>query len=176
MRMQRPFNEIYEQTLAHRRIHDCGTYPFGDGEGLVELVNTRSPNRILELGTALGYTACCFASAANKAIIDTCEMDDAHVRLARENISQHGFAARVKVHHGKFEDTLPSLADGYDIVFFDGFAPDLAVISLAMARLRIGGILICANLRWAEPAMRNQIEKKIQNSSHWKILPALENG
>ncbi|WP_183079493.1 class I SAM-dependent methyltransferase [Rhizobium sp. WW_1] len=56
------------------------------------------------------------------------------------------FGDRVTVHHGAFEDVLPRLASGYDIAFFDGFAPSLQDLDLLASLLRIGGILISANL------------------------------
>lgn len=174
--MPRPLTELYNQTFTHLRQHDCGTYPFGDGEGLMRLVHTLKPSRILELGTALGYTACCFASAAPQALIDTCEMDESHVNLARKNIAQHGFESRVTVHQGKFEDTLPNMGTDYDLAFFDGFAPDIQLLSQVFERIRIGGVLLCANLGLANPQARREIENQISNSSHWKIQPALENG
>lgn len=175
-KMQRPFDDIYQETLLHLRQHDCGTYPFGDGNGLIDLVSKLAPDRILELGTALGYTACCFAKAASAALIDTVEMDSAHVQLARENIARHGFKNRVTVYEGKFEETMPRLYNAYDLVFFDGFAPNLDILIKLQERLRTGGYLICANLGLADAPARNQLEREILNSPHWKIQPALENG
>lgn len=174
--MPRPFNALYTQTLAHLRHHDCGTYPFRDGESLITRVAELQPRRILELGTALGYTACCFASAAPQALIDTCEMDQSHVALARENLARHDFASRVTVHHGKFENMLPHFGTGYDLAFFDGFAPDLQVLTEIFKRIRVGGVLMCANLGLSEPMARKHIEIEIQSLSHWKIQPPLENG
>ena len=174
--MSRPFPEIYEQTLAHLRQHDCGTYPFSDGQGLVARVRALAPVRILELGTALGYTACCFASAAPRARIDTLEMDAQHIEIAHQNIARHGFAERVTVHEGKFEETIPNLRGLYNLIFFDGFAPDLLLLTIIGQRLCIGGTLICANLGLAETAARQQIQREIQNTSRWKIQPSLENG
>ena len=174
--MPRPFNELYELTLSHLHHHDCGTYPFGDDEGLIRLVRKLAPIRVLELGTALGYTACCFASAAPGALIDTLEMDPDHVRMARTHIAQHGFENRVTVHQGKFEETLPRLEEFYDVVFFDGFAPDYAVLKRVRQHLRIGDTMICANLGLVDAAERNRIQSEIQNSTHWKTQPPLENG
>jgi len=174
--MYRPFEDIYDQTLLHLRQHDCGTYPFGDGDGLIELARTLAPKRILELGTALGYTACCFAQASPLALIDTLEMDAEHVEIARENIERHGFINRITVHEGKFEKSIPQLTESYELAFFDGFAPDLDMLNQLQKRLRVGGTLICANLGLADATARKQLQNEISNSSHWKIQPSLENG
>ena len=174
--MTRPFEPLHQQTLGHLRHHNCGTYPFGDGAGLMALVARVNPSRILELGTALGYTSCCFAKAAPKALIDTIDFDEGHVGLARANIDEAGFGDRVIVHRGAFADILPALANNYDLAFFDGFAPDFSIIKALMAKLRDDGILVCANLGLAEPTIRKQLNDKLFLSSHWRIQATLENG
>jgi len=174
--MSRPFDAIYQQTLSHLRQHDCGTYPFGDGENLIARVAELRPKRVLELGTALGYTACCFAAAAPEAHIDTIEMDDTHVRLAGINLERGGFQNRVTVHYGKFLNILPQLSIDYDVCFFDGFAPDIEVFRALASHLRTGGVLICANFGLAEFAAQKTLKTELSNSSHWQIEAALERG
>ncbi len=174
--MTRPFEPLFQQTLAHLSNHNCGTYPFGDGAGLMALTTKVKPHRILELGTALGYTCCCFAKAAPQALIDTIDLDESHVALARANINEAGFGDQVTVHHGAFADVLPALADTYDLAFFDGFAPDFSIIKALMAKLQGDGVLVCANLGLAEPAVRKQLHDQLFKSSHWRIQSTLENG
>ena len=174
--MPRPFQNIYDDTFQHLRMHDCGTYPFGDGASLIALVSHLAPQSILELGTALGYTACCFAKAAPSALIDTVEMDAAHVDIARSNIEQQGYSDRVRVHQGRFDEILPQLSPNYDILFFDGFAPDAELLGKAQTHLRVGGTLICANLGLADTLARKQLQINILNSPHWNMQPSLENG
>ena len=174
--MTRPFEPLYKKTFAHLHHHNCGTYPFGDGAGLVALAASVKPSRILELGTALGYTSCCFAKAAPHALIDTIDFDESHVALARANINEAGFGDQVTVHHGTFADVLPSLANTYDLAFFDGFVPDFPIIKALMAKLGDDGVLVCANLGLAEPAVRKQLNDQLFKSSHWQIQSTLENG
>ena len=174
--MKRPFETIYRQTFDHLRDHGCGTYPFGDGENLITRVAALRPRRILELGTALGYTACCFAQAAPDAIIDTIEMDEAHVLLARHNFEREGFQNRIFVHHGKFLDVLPRLTAGYDVGFFDGFAPDVGVLHALADHLHLGGVLICANMGLAETSAQKALRNELSNSSYWHLEAALEQG
>src|SRR5262245_60362707 len=56
-----PFVKVREATLAHRAKHGCGTWPHSNGALLSALAATADAERILELGTALGYTALSFA-------------------------------------------------------------------------------------------------------------------
>lgn len=85
-------NELQQKTRAHLAEHRCGAYTFNDGDGLMRVVrkymvanSTNTTPRILELGCALGYSAACMASASTDARIDTIEMDNVHVALARKN-------------------------------------------------------------------------------------------
>ena len=74
-----PFAKIRNATNAHRAKHGCGAYPYSNGPLLAALAGVANARRILELGTALGYTALSFASGAPDATVDTIERDPDHV-------------------------------------------------------------------------------------------------
>jgi predicted O-methyltransferase YrrM len=146
-----PFAQVRSQTLRHRAQHGCGTYPFEDGAILGVIAAAIAPERVLELGCALGYTALWFAHDAKAAKIDTIERDAEHVRLARENFSAFGVADRVTVHQGDFAGVLPKLAAGYDLAFFDGFSPTPDYLRAFQKLVRRGGVLISSNCTSAMP-------------------------
>ena len=81
-----PFAKVKAATDAHRARHGCGAYPYDNGPLLAALAAAANARRILELGTALGYTALSFASGAPDSTVDTIERDPEHVQLARDNI------------------------------------------------------------------------------------------
>ena len=141
-----PFRDIQAGTDEHRAQHGCWAYPYDDGSRLGALAAAIGAQRILELGTALGYTALWFAHGSPGAAVDTVERDTDHVRLARANISAAGKTDRITVHEGDFEAVLPSLTPGYDLVFFDGYAPTLPIMTEVKRLLGNGGVLISANL------------------------------
>jgi predicted O-methyltransferase YrrM len=141
-----PFAYIREATLAHRKQHRCGAYPYGNGPMLGALARAVGARRILECGCALGYTALCFANGASAAEIDTVERDPVHVTLARDNISALGMESRIAVHQGEFETVLPTLEADYDLAFFDGHTPAPALLAELRRLLRTGGTLVTANL------------------------------
>ena len=97
-----PFRPIQDATRVHRREHGCGAYTFEDGAGLIDLSARFKPARILELGAALGYTACCLASGSPEARVDTIERDPIHVELARRNIEEANLSSRITVLAGNF--------------------------------------------------------------------------
>ena len=149
-----PFVQVRSQTLRHRAQHGCGTYPFEDGAILGVIAAAIAPERVLELGCALGYTALWFAHGAKAAKIDTIERDAEHVRLARENFSAFGVADRVTVHQGDFAGVLPKLAAGYDLAFFDGFSPTPDYLRAFQKLVRRGGVLISSNLHFRDAETR----------------------
>jgi len=141
-----PFAPVRAATLAHRAKHGCGTWPYENAPLLGTLAAAIDARRILELGTALGYTALSFARGAPEAVIDTVERDAEHVRLASGNIAAAAMDGRVSVHHGDFADVLPTLTPGYDLAFFDGHTPMPKLHAELHRLLRPRGLLVTANL------------------------------
>jgi predicted O-methyltransferase YrrM len=111
--------------------------------------------RVLELGTALGYTACCWADAG--ALVDTVEGDPTHADLAEANVSRMGASDRVTVHRGDFADVVRRLPGPYDVVFFDGNAPDLDLLGAMRERLAPSGLLVTTNLHFAGERFRRHL-------------------
>ncbi|HKA80802.1 MAG TPA: class I SAM-dependent methyltransferase [Xanthobacteraceae bacterium] len=141
-----PFAQVRSATLAHRAKHGCGAWPYDNGALLGTLAAAANAERILELGTALGYTALSFAHGAPNARVDTVERDPDHVRLARANVAAAGMGDRVTVHEGDFGDVLPTLEPGYDLAFFDGHTPVPRLHAELHRLLRPRGVLVTANL------------------------------
>src|ERR1700681_5119761 len=136
-----PFAKVKAATDAHRARHGWGAYPYDNGPLLAALAAVANARRILELGTALGYTALSFASGAPDATVDTVERDPEHVQLARDNIAAAGMDHRITVHEGDFAAVLPTLDPGYDIDFFDGVTQVASLRKPLRGLLRPGGTL-----------------------------------
>jgi predicted O-methyltransferase YrrM len=161
-----PFGKIRAATDSHRATHGCGAYPYGNGPLLAALAGTANARRILELGTALGYTALSFASGARDATVDTVERDPEHVRLARDNIAAAAMDHRVTVHEGDFSAVLPTLDPGYDVAFFDGGTPVPSLHKTLRGLLRTGGTLITANLNHGGTA--DAVRKALFDGKSWR--------
>jgi predicted O-methyltransferase YrrM len=161
-----PFAKVKAATDAHRARHGCGAYPYDNGPLLAALAAAANARRILELGTALGYTALSFASGAPDATVDTVERDPDHVRLARENIAAAAMDHRITVHEGDFASVLPTLDPGYDVAFFDGNTPSPALHKSLRGLLRTGGTLITANLNHGGSA--ETVRKALFDGKSWR--------
>jgi predicted O-methyltransferase YrrM len=161
-----PFAKIRNATNTHRARHGCSAFPYGNGPLLAALAGAANARRILELGTALGYTALSFAFGAPDATVDTVERDPEHVQLARENIAAAGLDHRITVHEGEFSSVLPTLDPGYDVAFFDGGTPVAGLHKGLRGLLRTGGTLITANLNHGGTA--DAVRKTLFESKTWR--------
>ena len=161
-----PFEALPETTRQHRSRHGCGAYTYDDGSLPGVLAAAVGAQRVVEVGTALGYTACWLASAHDTTTVDTIENDPDHVDLARAEIARYGLGDRVSVHYGEAESVLAGLDEAvYDVAFFDGFAPTVAVLGLLRSRLRPGGLLIAANLTLGGAGA---VRAQLADASRWR--------
>ena len=111
---------------------------------LVEL----KPKRILEIGTAVGYSAICFSKfLAEEGYIDTIERDEERVKDAQANIKSMNLEDRIHVFEGDAVEILPTLQGKYDAIFIDaakGKYPFFLKESLRM--LNEKGIIFADNI------------------------------
>ena len=78
------------------------------------------PKRILEIGTAVGYSAMCFSEfLVEGGKIDTIERDEERIKEAKINIKKVGVEERIKIYEGDAVEILPTLNEKYDMVFID---------------------------------------------------------
>jgi predicted O-methyltransferase YrrM len=169
-----PFAEIRKATDRHRARHGCGAYPYHNGPLLSALAAAVQARRILELGTALGYTALSFAHGAPNSTVDSIERDPEHVGLARTNIAAAGFDHRITVHEGDFGLVLAAFDPGYDLAFFDGGTPVPLLHNALRKLLRTGGLLVTANLNHGGSA--DAVSKALFDGKSWRSALVDEDG
>ena len=78
------------------------------------------PKRILEIGTAVGYSAICFSKyLAEDGIIDTIERDEERIADAKRNLKEMDLNNKINIYEGDAVEILPNLNNKYDMVFID---------------------------------------------------------
>ncbi|MER5966341.1 class I SAM-dependent methyltransferase [Streptomyces sp. NPDC002057] len=164
-----PFADVQRATRLHRRRHRCGAYAYADGALPATVAAAVGARRIVEVGTALGYTALSMAHAVPGARVDTIEADPDHVRLARGETDRYDCGARIEVLPGRAEQILPTLEAGaYDLALFDGFTPTLPLVHALGRLLRVGGTLLVGNLVLGPPA---EVTDHLADPVHWRTCP-----
>lgn len=89
-------------------------------EVIEKYLEENKPKRILEIGTAVGYSAICFTQILDEnGIIDTIERDAQRVKEARENIKKAEVEDKINIYEGDAVEILPTLDNKYDVVFID---------------------------------------------------------
>jgi predicted O-methyltransferase YrrM len=106
--------------------------------------------RILEIGTAVGYSGIWLAGALPAdGMLVTMEMDQERARIARENFARAGLADRASVVVGDAQRMLAKVSGPFDLIFQDGdkklYTP---MLERLVALLRPGGLLITDNVLW----------------------------
>jgi predicted O-methyltransferase YrrM len=87
---------------------------------LMHAVKEAGPKRILEIGTAIGYSALLLHEACPTAEIDTIELDPKRHEIAQNTMLEAGIEDQVRCHLGDAADIIPALRGPYDFVFLDG--------------------------------------------------------
>lgn len=112
------------------------------------MVAMNKPKKILELGTAIGYSSILMNKAANgECHITTIERDDNMINYATENIKKFRLDEKIKILQGDCLEVLESLHDEFDMIFMDAgkghynhFLPE------CLRLLKKDGIIIADNV------------------------------
>ena len=106
--------------------------------------------RVLEIGTAIGYSGIWLAGALPAdGMLLTLEMDEERAREARDNFARAGLADRVSVIVGDAQLKVAKVSGPFDLIFQDGdkklYTP---LLDRLVALLRPGGLLVTDNVLW----------------------------
>lgn len=113
---------------------------------LSTLTALKKPGRILEAGSAIGYSAILMAKAAPDAKIETVEIDPDMAGIARSNIEKAGLSGRIRVILGDASDVFPALSGNFDMIFLDSAKGQyVRLLDDVVRLLSPGGLLVADN-------------------------------
>ena len=118
-------------------------------EELINLVRQIKPKRILEIGTAIGYSGSLMLIEEKGAVLDTIELLEERQSEAKANFEKFGVASRVNSYLGDAMEMIPNIIKGktYDLVFIDGPKSKYKqYLDLVKDNIAVGGYVFCDNV------------------------------
>ena len=119
-----------------------------DTEDLLSmLVKIAMPKRILEIGTATGFSSFVMIRSNPDALIDTVEIDCGRAEKANAFFESEALSDRITVHTGDALSVVPELPGPYGFVFLDGAKSEYrSLLPMILDRMQSGSILFTDNL------------------------------
>lgn len=118
-------------------------------QGLLKfLLAERKPQRILEVGTAIGFSAL-FMCEYNpvKCSLTTIEKYEKRIPIARENFKKAGRQEQITLLEGDAKDVLETLEEPYDFIFMDAAKGQyIHFLPRILKLLKPGGLLVSDNV------------------------------
>lgn len=113
-----------------------------------KILEDKKPERILEIGTAVGYSAIMFSKyLTENGYIDTIERDEERIKEAKENVKDLNLEEKIHIFEGDAIEILPTLKDPYDVVFIDAAKGKYPIfLSEALRMLGNNGIIVADNV------------------------------
>lgn len=108
------------------------------------LLQMLQPERILEIGTAIGFSTLVMAENSQQAQIVTIDRNEEMIGLAKANFEQYDYRKQIELLEGEAMDILPTLPDDhFDFVFMDSAKSKYIVfLPEILKKLQIGGLLV----------------------------------
>ena len=144
------------------------------------LLSIKKPQKILEIGTAVGYSAILMSQYLQEGgQILTIERYDVMYNAAKENIQKAGLENTIYLIEKDAEEVLPNLEDSFDVIFLDAAKGQYNnFLPHCLRLLKEDGLLIADNvlhkgtvakLRYDVPRRQRTIHKRMRNFL-WEII------
>ncbi len=135
-------------------------------EFIMMILSIKRPNKILELGTAVGYSAINFSKylSGQNAKIKTIEIKEEMYNQAISNITLFGLEEKIEVIHADATEYLPTIDENiekYDVIFIDaakGQYPKF--LDNALRLINKNGIIIADNVLFKGRVMSDYNEHR----------------
>lgn len=154
-------NEIKSQALENKVpiLQDVSL------ELILMILNIKKPNKILEIGTAVGYSAINFATTlqGKNAKIKTIELKENMYNIALKNVKDMGLDKKIEIVHADATEYLKTLNEDntYDVAFIDAAKGQyLVFLENAIRLVKNGGIIIADNVLFKGRVLSDYNEHK----------------
>ena len=139
-----------EKLLEMIKFAEENDVPIMQNEGiafLIMLLNVKKPLRILEIGSAIGFSSSIMALNSNSTI-DTIERDNKMIIECKKNHAELGLTERINLIEGDALETIEVVKDNkYDFIFIDAAkAQYIKFFEMYSPLLAQDGIILSDNL------------------------------
>ena len=138
--------ELIEELKDYAHLNKVPIIQDAGLEFLLDSIKKYKPKRILEVGTAIGYSAINMALCGSEVI--TIERDPEMYKLALENIHKAALDDKIKVVFSDAKEALPLISNlSFDLIFIDAAKGSYQTFfDLYTPLLNENGMVICDNL------------------------------
>ena len=142
------WGELCESIASKARKEEIPVIKRETGALLKTMVALKQPRAILEVGTAVGYSALLMAGAAPESCkITTIEKYEPRILEAKKNFAKAEIEDRIVLLEGDAEEILQSLTGPFDFVFLDAAKGQyLHWLPVILGLLERGGVLFSDNV------------------------------
>ena len=167
------------QTVIDRVERECRERPVymsgsAKAKRLAELVRQKKPKRVVECGTAIGYSGLWIASqlkTVGAGELITIEIDPARAKEAKRNFAEAGLADFVEVKVGNAREVVKQIDGPIDFVFIDcGYSNYLPCLTGLEDELADGAIVVADNVGIGASGMKDfldYVRKKYRSRTEW---------
>lgn len=128
---------------------------------LVTLLSIIKPKSILEVGTAIGYSALFMHACVPEAQITTIERDESVLNMAKENIKKRGAEDSIRCIYGDASEVLENLGGTYDFVFLDAAKGQYqAHFDLCLQKMQPGSVIVTDDVLYMGMTASDEIATK----------------
>ena len=140
-------------------------------EYIENILKEEKPNKMLEVGTAVGYSAICFSKylSRDNAKIKTIEIKENMYKKAIDNITKMELNDKIEVILADGTEYMKEIPDTeqYDIVFIDAAKGQyLVYLEQAIRLTRVGGIIIADNMLYRGRTLSDYNEHKHRTATN----------
>jgi predicted O-methyltransferase YrrM len=174
-------NSLFTEMENYASEHNVPIMELSGIETLLQLLRIQQPQKLLEVGTAIGYSALRMAHALPDAQIVTIERDLERIQVAEQFIERSEHSHQITLIKGdalEVEDTVRGHAS-FDVIFIDAAKGQYKkFFEIYSKYLNDNGMIITDNVLFkglvAEPVIETKrirnLVKKIDEFNHWLMI------
>jgi len=136
---------------------------------LLEMISKMiKPERVLEIGTFMGYSAICLAKGLTPTgELHTIEIRQEDANIARNFFSKSLYTKQIFLHEGNALDIIPTLNETWDLIFIDADKVNyINYYDLTLPLLKKEGFIIADNVLFHGEVLEEKITGKNAKAIH----------